>query len=668
MCSDATSCFSQCTTGADCNSGFYCSGTTCAPVESLGAACTSDSACQSGVCGINGTGNCCSARCDTTDTSCGATGCDTSGACVFPDNTVACGTSSCTAGLLTASNCDGAGACVSNGGQACPGNLACADATHCNITCQMLGNAACITGAFCDPGSVPMTCCPAVATGSTLSVDNGQGVDGNACCGFGKGNSCQTLTRAMQIVSGLNSLQPGTLVTLAANAGRGSSDWANEPYPVSLGWGVTLSAPGVYFGDQSGAAEIFNIELQTGEAAGNPVTIGVPFIKPGDQIVIGSDSQGNLTNDSVSISVAANQTLDILNAQVYEAARPSPCLAPPCGGSGIAVLDSATLNVGFDPNGNNAILYLGGPMPNGGTINYLDQAGPATGILCFGTVTDSPTGTTPSLIGRAQYLSIDAEDGCSVSLFEDPVFGTDSTGSGWTNAGTGCFNSPPPDTSAILANGSNAQVALYGATVQCMLGDGIDVTYSSNAGLAQPTVTVAPDMNSGAASVIQNCSGAGVHANAGTVNVIGTTIRYNFMGVQAETDVNGNNPSIALNDGTGNPQTSNTAVICSSNQENGNANPGIDVYNNSAGAVQADYVNWDQWYDPNGGGTATSTDVFYCDDTFTCTCQTLDSSSNPVCVTTAGSDDMDVVLGTVGGTPTGTVSSNNGASSASGCP
>jgi hypothetical protein len=143
------------------------------------------------------------------------------------------------------------------------------------------------------------------------------------------------------------------------------------------------------------------------------------------------------------------------------------------------------------------------------------------------------------------------------------------------------------------------------------------------------------------------------------------------VGVDLETDPNtlSNPDAFWLNDGTGTAPTTNTTVVCSSNQENGSGNPGMDVFNNSTATVNADYVNWDQWYDPNGGATGTTTDIFYCDDTLTCTCQVFDSSATAACKTPAGNDDMDLVMGTQGNTtPSGFFSANSGASAGSGCP
>jgi hypothetical protein len=183
---------------------------------------------------------------------------------------------------------------------------------------------------------------------------------------------------------------------------------------------------------------------------------------------------------------------------------------------------------------------------------------------------------------------------------------------------------------------------------------------NSNSSATTPSVTF-----SGSSAVIENCSGAGVYVNSGTVTIKAGSIDHNFIGVDMES--NGvDTPSVTLYD-TVTPAT-NTTVICNSNQENASTNPGIDVYNDSTGNVAADYVNWDQWYTPSGTTTAT-TDEFWCDNsTFSCTCEVFDSTSAAACVN-MGTNDYDLVLGTSTGNnpPAQTATFTNGAQAANPC-
>ncbi len=656
--SAGTVCLTTCAVQSDCVTGFYCVGGTCTAQQATGA-CTENDACTSGVCGTTGSGFCCTAACLATGT-CGATACDgTTGACNYPVTGTACGTTTCSGTTLTARACNGTGTCMSNGGVTCPNNLTCnTGGTACNTTCAANSDCAGTSTNFCDTSTGG--CCPAIAASTNMFMDSTTGSDATACCGYGTAGACQTLTRAMGLVDGTNTLNPGTAITLVPSVNGREGDWPSniETYPISLGWGVTLSAPGIYFTDTGGiAGEIFDIALQPGEnPPGAMVTIqgnsGFPI--PPNSVVIGSDSQANLTADVNSIQVEANETLNLSYAFVYEAS----------GNNGINIQSGATLDL--DQGSAGGALELGGDLNNGAAIT----ANMGTGILCNGTVTDSASAASSSLVAQAQNISIDAEDGCSINLVVFPKFGTASSG-GYSNGegvaagGNGCGTYPPPDSYGIWANGNGAIVTLEGAEFSCMTNSAIHVSWTNDVGVP-PMVTLGTDVN-GHVPLIENCSASGIFANAGTVTVNSGLITHNFIGVDMETDNNNNSPTVTLNDGT---MTNNTTVICDSNQElnsTGTGNPGIDVYNNSTGNLAADYVNWDQWYTPSGEVIAT-TDLFWCDNsTFACTCEVFDSTSAAACQN-MGTDDYDLVLGTSGGNnPTGTQSSANGAQAANHC-
>jgi hypothetical protein len=80
--------------GLTCNGSGSCVG---AP----GAVCSSNASCTSGVCGVNGTGNCCGLVCNTGGV-CGATACNSQGGCVYPSGN-SCG---------AFETCNGSGSCV----------------------------------------------------------------------------------------------------------------------------------------------------------------------------------------------------------------------------------------------------------------------------------------------------------------------------------------------------------------------------------------------------------------------------------------------------------------------------------------------------------------------------------------------------------------------------
>jgi hypothetical protein len=655
-CANATMCRTTCTMTTDCASGFWCSGTSCVPVLADGTACTVNASCSSGVCGVNGSGNCCHAACVTSDGGCGATACDGMGACTYPLAATHCGTDSCSGSTFTTAACNGAGLCVSDGGVGCANNLTCLNATSCYGNCLFTGNSACAGGNFCDQAA-PFTCCPGIVGGTSLAINNGSGND-TGCCGYGTAGPCLTLTRGMQLVSGTNSWDAGTIVTLNAFINDGGGNWTGETYPVSLSWGVTLSAPGIYFNDIGGNAELFDVILGAGESAGNQVTLGIANVALNDQVVIGSDNLGTVTTDPIVINIEANQTLNVLNAQVYEKAS----------GIGINVQNTASLFLDQkNANSGNADLYLGGALPNGTAVTSAGY-----GIECLGTVNDTSVllpSAFRSVNSQGQYVGIDAEDGCTLSLTNFPFFGTASAGgfSGGLGANGGCTTYPPPDSFGVWANGNGANVTLLGAQFSCFQSSAIYVSWSSNTGAA-PVVVLGTD-NFGDVPLIENSSRSGVFANAGRVTIQSGKITHNVKGVDVETDFNNNNPnSVILNDGSGTNR--NTTVVCSSNQETGGTgNPGVDVYNSSTATVWADFVNWDQWYDPNSDTTVSnSTDIFWCDTSFTCQCVVFDSSLATACINTAGSDDMDVVLvGATDSTPNGSWSATDGGSAGSGC-
>jgi len=152
-----------------------------------GTACSANDLCQSGVCGLNGSGNCCSATCKTDDALCAATACDTKGACEYPPGGMACN-SSCQYGLFTGSVCDGNGACSAQKPVQCPMNLACNSAgTACAGTCDPANGAAdCSLGWYCASSPAGGVCTPQISLGPCAAnaecMSNVCGVSGTGHC------------------------------------------------------------------------------------------------------------------------------------------------------------------------------------------------------------------------------------------------------------------------------------------------------------------------------------------------------------------------------------------------------------------------------------------------------------------------------------------------------
>jgi hypothetical protein len=106
-----------------------------------GTPCSSDSACASGNCGVDGSGHCCLSpdRCPLGDggEACGPVGCDDTGACVYADAGASCGVSSCFNTLfIPLGSCDGSGSCNPGTPAVCPAQYKCNDAGTCNKSCN----------------------------------------------------------------------------------------------------------------------------------------------------------------------------------------------------------------------------------------------------------------------------------------------------------------------------------------------------------------------------------------------------------------------------------------------------------------------------------------------------------------------------------------------------
>lgn len=174
-----------CTTAADCQSGF-CENGTCKSRPG-GTACTDNSQCASGACGVNGTGNCCTAACFGQG-SCGPTACDGTGACVFPSGATSCGAISCTNGQLTPpGTCNGAGSCQAGTAFLCPGGFKCATATACKTGCT--ADADCLSSdSFCSA----FQCMPKAGVGAACTSNNS--CTSGQCGMFGSGHCCNAGT------------------------------------------------------------------------------------------------------------------------------------------------------------------------------------------------------------------------------------------------------------------------------------------------------------------------------------------------------------------------------------------------------------------------------------------------------------------------------------------
>ena len=597
-CNNSVSCLAACGTSTDCTATFYCNAGVCGQQTSTGP-CTENDDCSSGVCDIHGRGNCCISTCNTEDPLCGASGCSETGSCVYPGTDAPCGSATtCVADALTdAFVCDGAGHCPTPASTSCaPYACSTSGVPACLATCQ--DDTACVPGSHCEASFG--TCC-SLAKGGSIAVDSSAGNDDGGCCGVSGAAPCQTLTRAMALVDAMGA--NGVTVVVTVDGGVGNWLPAGEVYPIVLGWGVEVSAPGVFFFDPNGdggivfdiaqysANDLFGSASLFGTAAG-PVGIGM------------TSDNGQQTPDSQTIVVEQSGTLYLANASINGSAGVCSLFGP----SSVAI----TINGGSVWFGQDQSASVSGTVNIGNTLGQFATDG-CTGIVCVngpsvtgppkGLIQDVPLPGQSALVIQGQEgLGMDLVD-CNVTLTADPIIGLSPSSVG--------FGTCPNKTmySAIWASGSS-NVTFSNGTIQCMSYPGVFVF--TNGGI--PSVTVDN-------TVVQN-TWIGIYAIGGVTNVSNSLFRYNSIGVEQDSDGEGDLVSIDMSGG-GN------IVECSSNVETaGMTAPGIGVYNTTGYSLNASNVAWD----------TAGPDYFQCDSAFaTCACNIASCAVSP------GVDGMDAV-------------------------
>ncbi len=583
-------CRISCATATDCASGFVCNAGACVSPIAAGS-CTADDDCISGICGNSSTGNCCSKPCRSTDPVCASTGCDESGACLYPDQTVLCGPGqSCTGSTQTnAASCDGLGNCGASVVDCAPFGCG-SDA--CGTTCAS-GND-CATGALCDVAS--RICCGGLADAGVLAVDSVLGDDAVACCGFGDAMPCRTLSHAMSLVG---AGPPSSTIIRATVNGAASGDWSpgEEVYPIELGWGVELSAPGIFFsGPDAGLsfvpAAIFELSADAGGAESASI-VGTEV----NPVRIGMDQAGDQLLASDAILDGQGSTLYLANANVNGSVSNTAIYA-----------NGSTLVLGQDRSG--AVV---GPVQIGNDLANPQPIG-GTGIDCNACVlSDVPTsgGSTLVIFGQT-YADLLSSGASAISLTSAPILGIAPTSLG--------FNTCPskPDQNGMLLYGTMT-LTLDQATIQCMSSAGINVDDDGSGGM--PSVTINQ-------TTIQNTHYA-LLDTAGSVAVSKSVIRYNTLGV-AQGDEVFRNGSIDLSGGLAGGRNT---VACSSGIESGAGYSGVSVWNSGINALNASNVDWD----------TPGPDSFGCDfNLANCSCQIGD------CIVAPGADGMDAVVSSSG--------------------
>ncbi len=517
-------------------------------------ACSGDDQCLSGVCGVDGTGHCCQAACASVTPPCGATDCaaDT-GACLFPASGTACGPpQSCTGDVQSGPDfCDGLGNCSNNTVDCAP--FACG-ANACLTAGMCISSADCASGQFCDIAD--STCCSGLAEYGSVAVDSATGNDG-VCCGLGSKTPCQTLTRAVELVDSARARH----ATLYASVNGGGGDWGPaETYPVVLGWGVILRAPGVFFSDPAGNAEIFDVDNYSVND-----TEDFASISGTDEgvVTIGVSQAGVQSPDPSSIQIEVNDRLYLANVHVSSSAQHHT--------AAITVTGGATLTLGQDIS----VDGITGPV----TIGDVSGNG-WDGIVC---TTEGTQGcyvndvnllglSSVTILGQAD-VDIDAEDHAVIALSSLPVIGV--------TPGDGGYQSCPskPDLAAgggaILLTGSGS-VTLTDALLQCIDGTAIDLQSGT------------PVLN--LSNVIIQHSQVGLRVVAGTAELLNSTIFFNVIGAwQGGTG----NLDLTNGDECAEKLAANNVVACNSGAEVGQSGGGISVFNASDRDLFACFVSWD---------------------------------------------------------------------------
>jgi hypothetical protein len=342
-------------------------------------------------------------------------------------------------------------------------------------------------------------------------VDGTLGID-RPCCGSGKGaGACASIAYAAGLATG-SGVMPTTLAV--ANPPNGK-DWVGDKFPITLGQGVILSAPGLFFSTSwVDGGRLFSVTnpQQTGNPA--PTVIEGSAAAP---IHMGYDSQGNTIAGTLDIDVAG-ATLNLLNAEL----RASPAVG--LGNETGIQVAAGTLSLGSDGLGGNGTVWIGHP----------DAALGNVGIHCTtgGVVTDQGATTSPSVWIQNVKVGIDVESGCLINLTSGSRFGLALNDAG------GCDSYP--DFEEVYIDGLQASAIVSNATFEC----------ASSSGLAESGPFVGDN------DLFQFCkTGIGLNVlfpDAGPMRLTNSTARHNDIGIYVvgPVDLSQGN-SITCNQGSG---------------------------------------------------------------------------------------------------------------------
>ena len=605
--SDGGGCNTTCTSSSDCATGFVCNAGACVAPTALGP-CTENDDCTSDHCGTGserdgGPAHCCSAACALTTPPCGATDCEAdSGACIYPNPGTICGPEqSCDGGVQTnAAHCDGAGTCNPAPAPIDCAPYACGPNAVCQRGCEEDGD--CAPGGSCDL-AYHLCCAAGLHAGGSIAVDGITGDDHAVCCGTDGGQPCQSITHVMQVLDGVKLRDVTIYATLDGGPGDGGGGgWPplpNEAYPIVLGWGAELHAPGIVFGNPGSVGPII---FTIGPASSNDNVGYASLVGTANSPAIGDRESAGTTltisqpTDLTNIEIQAGSTLYLANVNIYGSSNAT--------GSAIDVAAGAGLVIGEDK----AAAITG--MVNI-DASYTDIECEGGDLGCTISDVPQPEGVSSLILWTDFYVGISAGDHALISLKSAPIIGQplSSFGPGFLQCG---FQDELVELQQGVVLSGTASMTFENGTVDCLQNEGFYLQASAK---GVPSLTLSN-------TTIQN-TGLAVYASAGAVAISSSTIEYNGGGVEQDTD----GTNIGTIDLSGGAAGGVNVVACSNTIE-GPMATGVSVLNTTSRPLNASNVSWD----------TSGPDVFECDAQLgSCTCEISSCTDAP------GANGMDAV-------------------------
>jgi hypothetical protein len=428
--------------------------------------------------------------------------------------------------------------------------------------------------------------------------------DAGACCCGTPSMPCQTLTYAMAIIA-----DGGTVgAQVHAYLSGGGEKWAesSEAWPVHLGLGVTLTAPGVTFS---------------------------PPLAPGDPPSWGADAF-----DVYPYSATDSRGVTI-QGDPQDVSRPIRIGMPPDAGDWAAAVCAIQDPPGFSGllglplsvsnawlAGQYAALVVGpsadltvGPLPVHIAIDQQSESVRGEEGLDCTSASVQDTGGEHILQIHTTGVDLWAHWGCSVQLTHGPSFGLQPA-----------YNQCPfPDGDGVIAVG-NATVALGSindpAEMHCFYDGAIGMGHDDgDFGLpfSNPSVTFIGNESHSGSTGLSGGSGYGAYISAGTLTATSSTFSHNVVGIWVK-----EMGSLILDSSIASFSNSPNQLLCNDGSFNVNDRcfplPGFGecpahinlLISNSATQVDINDVVWNQW-DPDAGLPQT----WSCDDSFyNCSC------------------------------------------------